>query len=288
MYLNCAGGVIKNMFEKHSFTKDKYKIDIVYNYENLHKTHLDENHIILLRNCDIFMYQPFNKDYIESEYDITNITKYLNKNVTILKINYYRFKGFWYDSEYKPYHKFENYMFLDSNSYGLHNSFQNFTTSNKNEIVVKINNIQISRYEILSFFNNELNKFKIIDDNSDINMLDYFINNYKTKHLFHDPFHPTNLFFYEMFRQIVLKLDNYELKCEDYHFVNSIDPELAHFALPILPIIKKHLELQLDDNIYVFYKEEYAGEKLYMNIYDYYYIRLSQDNFKKYLDDLSS
>ena len=27
MYLNCAGGVIKNMFEKHSFTKDKYKID---------------------------------------------------------------------------------------------------------------------------------------------------------------------------------------------------------------------------------------------------------------------
>jgi hypothetical protein len=279
---------MKQMFENHSFTKDKYKIDLFYNYENLHKTQLDEDHVNLLRNCDIFIYQPFNKDYIDSEYDITNIKKYLNENVTILKINYYRFKGFWYNSECKPYHNFRNYLFLDSKCYGLHDSFRNFTTTSKSKVIDKINNILIPRYEILSFFDNELNKLKIIDDNSDINMLDYFMNNYKTKHLFHDPFHPTNLFFYEIFRQIIAKLDNYELEYEDYNFVNSLSFELTHWALPILPIIKKHLELKLDDIIPVFSTPEYGGKKQYMNVYDYYYIRLSQENFENYLNSQSS
>jgi hypothetical protein len=26
IFLNCAGNIIKNMFEKHSFTKDKFKM----------------------------------------------------------------------------------------------------------------------------------------------------------------------------------------------------------------------------------------------------------------------
>jgi len=34
---NCAGNIIKNMFEKHSFTKDKYFIHYITNYENLNK-----------------------------------------------------------------------------------------------------------------------------------------------------------------------------------------------------------------------------------------------------------
>ena len=50
-------------------------------------------------------------------------------------------------------------------------------------------------------------------------MFEYFINIYKIKQLFHDPFHPTNLFFYEIFRQFIFKLDDYELKYEDYDFI---------------------------------------------------------------------
>ena len=125
---NCAGNIIKNMFEKHSFTKDKYFIHYIINYEILYKQNIDDSHISLLNNCDIFMYQPLNQDYSTCEYDITNIKKYLHANTIILKINYYRFRGFWYNSEYKPYDNYNNYKFLNSNYYGIHDSFINFNT----------------------------------------------------------------------------------------------------------------------------------------------------------------
>ena len=107
-----------------------------------------------------------------------------------------------------------------------------------------IYNLNISKNELLLFFNTEVEKFKKIDDNSDIDMFEYFLDNYKTKHLFHDPFHPTNLFFYEMFRQIIIKLTNNELKYEDYEFINLLDhTEMTHWALPILPVSYTHLTL---------------------------------------------
>jgi hypothetical protein len=277
------------MFEIHSFTKNKYFIHYITNYENLNKNKIDDSHISLLSNCDIFMYQPLNQEYIESEYDITNITKYLNDNTIILKINYYRFRGFWYNSEYKPYTNYNNYKFLNMNYYGIHDSFINFNTTNKNDIIDKINNIKISRDELLLFFDNELTKFKIIDDNSDVDMFNYFINNYQTKKLFHDPFHPTNLFFYEMFRQIIIKLDNCELKYEDYNFINLFtNIAMTHWALPILPIVKNILGLKMNDNIFIFHPPDNGDMKLYMDIYDYYYIRLSHDNFKNYLANLNN
>jgi len=232
------------------------------------------------------MYQPLNQNY--SEYSIENIKKYLKQSAIILKINYYRFKGFWYDSDYKPFSYYNNYQFLDMNNYGIHNSFINFNNIHDfNEIVYHINNIQISKDELLLFFYNELAKFKQIDDNSDINMYEYFINNFNYKKLFHDPFHPTNLFFYEMFRQIILLLHNYELQYEDYDFINLFyDNELTYWSLPILPIVKAHLELNFEEYFCNFDHPYFQYTKLYMNIYEYYYIRLSEYNFQYYLDNL--
>ena len=108
LYSNCAGGIIKHMFNKHVYTKDKFIINYIINYENLDKT-LDSSHIQMLRNCDVFMYQPFNQHYTHSEYDISNLKRYLKQTCIILKINYYRFKGFWFDSEFKPYNNYNNY-----------------------------------------------------------------------------------------------------------------------------------------------------------------------------------
>ena len=163
----------------------------------------------------------------------------------------------------------------------------NLSIDQVNDIIDKINNIQISRDELLLFFDNALANFKIIDDNSDVDMFEYFINNYKIKQLFHDPFHPTNLFFYEMFRQIIIKLDNYELKYEDYDFIDLLnDIEMTNWALPILPVVKDILDIKLGEYVYVFYPPEFADKKIYMNIYDYYYIRLSHENFKNYLENL--
>jgi hypothetical protein len=280
IFSNCAGGIIKNMFENHSYTKDKYSIHCIANYENLNKQNMDDTHLYILSNCDILIYQPLNQIYSDSEYDIVNIKNCLKEDVVILKVNYYRFRGFWYHSEYNPYDKYGGYEFLNMKYYGIHDSFIDFYTTNKTEVIDKINNIQISNDELLLFFKDELAKFKKIDDNSDVDMYEYFINNYKTKHLFHDPFHPTLLFFYEMFRQIIMKLENYELIPEDTDFIHALNHiEMTHWALPILPIVKNILEIKLNDSIYIFPSDK----RRYMNVYDYYYIRLSPDNFQHYL-----
>lgn len=284
IYSNCHGRIIKAMFEKHIYTKDKFIINYIINYENLDKN-FDPSHKNMLEKCDVFMYQPFNKQHSYSEYDIYELKKYLNSKCIILKINYYRFKGFWFESEYKPYNSYNGFNFApDIRYYGIHNSFINFN-GNKEETIYKINNVNINEEIFLKYFKEELNNFKIIDDNSDVTMYEYFINNYKTKNLFHDSFHPTNLFFYEIFRQIVFKLTNYRLVIEDNDFINIFaNIELTHWSLPILPKIKKILDIKTSDIVHVFY----GDNKKCMSIYDYYYIRLSHTNFKNYLNELQN
>lgn len=282
LYSNCAGRVIATMFKRHIYTKDKFTINYIVNYQNvLDNKQLDLLHKQMLENCDIFMYQPFNKHYTHSEYDISNLIKYLKPSCIILKLNYYRFKGFWFESEYKPYESYNNYHFSDMKYYGLHNSFINFN-GDKKDIVDKIDSIHIDREKFLTYFRDELDNLKKIDDNSDVKMYDYFINNYKTKQLFNDVFHPTNLFLYEVFRQVVFKLTGHDLIFEDMDFINKCnDMEMTHFALPILPSIKQLLDIATPDVICVFNQ----GNRIYMNIYDYYYIRLSQTNFQNYLNE---
>ena len=88
-----------------------------------------------------------------------------------------------------------------------------------------------------------------------------------------------------MFRQLVIKLDNCKLIFEDYDFIKLFDNiELTHWALPILPIVKNILDLNLEERVRVFQPPLYADKQFHMDIYDYYYIRVSPDNFKTYLD----
>ena len=282
IYSNCHGGIISAMFKSHIYTKDKFIINHVINYENLDKK-MDLSHKYMLETCDVFLYQPFNKQHSYSEYDINELKKYLKPDCIILKINYYRFKGFWFESEHKPYNSYNNYNFAhDEIHFGIHKSFINFN-GNKEETIEKINNTYIDEIQFLKYFREELDNFKKIDDNSDVKMYEYFIKNYENKSFFHDGFHPTNLFFYEIFRQIVFKLTGYELITEDIEFINLFNNnELTHWALPILPPIKNILSIKTPNIVYVFYDHQ----KKCMSVYDYYYIRLSQKNFQEYLNEI--
>ena len=203
----------------------------------------------------------------------------------MIKLNYYRFSGFWHDTTFKPYDinyfAERGFPFNPQQCCGLHKDFENFKDiSNKNAIIYKIHTLDIKKHEIINNFNAAIEKFKIIDDNSDVNMYDFFINNYKDKLLFHDPYHPSNIFFYEVFIQLVRKICNYELMSEDEEFIkSSAHIELYNWAMPILPIIKTHLELKLPDVVNVFN----PIKPLKMDIYDYYYIRLSPKNFIDYM-----
>lgn len=143
----------------------------------------------------------------------------------------------------------------------------------------KIDNIKINKDDFNLHFNKEIEKLGCLDSKSDQNIKDYFLKNYKNLKLFHDPYHPTNILFYEIFRQILLNLD-IKIIYNDLNFINTfIKTELCFKCLPILPDIKKTLNLQYDTKFYTFT----GSQQLYLDIYDYYYIRLSKQNFKNYL-----
>lgn len=287
IYSNCHGGIIKLMFEKHNLINNEVNVNYFFNYENLHNEKLSPEHLSLLKSCDIFIYQPFNKHFNHTEYDIKHIKNCLNENALIIRINYYRFKGFWYNCNYFTFNYFEGYQFAETNNSGLYNGVVNISNkNNKDDIKSYINNIKIETNELDKFFNIELNNFKKIDDNSDVNMYDYFLSNYKNIKLFHDPYHPTNHFFYEIFKQLVKIIFKKNLISNDLYFIDSLkENEMTHWTSPILPIIRSYLNLNYSCEIYKVFFPGWNPQILYLNIYDYYFIRLCQNNFKKFLED---
>ena len=273
------------MLETHMVTKEKFNVEYVVNYEKLSDDQVSKDDLDLLSKCNIFIYQPFNKPHDYSEYDVTNILSKLPENCLVLRINYYRFKGFWYNNTYRPYSSYRGYTFNENvTTHGIHDSFEDYHSNDVDDIKLKIDNIDISKSEINNYFNEMLTEFRYIDDNSDVNMYKFLLEHYKTKHLFHDPFHPTLIFFYEVFRQLVFKLLNIKLKDEDEEFLSLLGHiDLHHWAVPVLPIIKKHLELDLPEKIYAFHEGAGHPHTFKLSVYDYYFISLSKKNFDIFL-----
>jgi hypothetical protein len=285
IYSNCHGGRIHQMFDLHPKTRNVFEVSYISNYEELQNERLSPHHLQLVSECDIFIYQPLNKEYTKTEYDINNIKHYLKPTCTVFRINYYRFRGFWYESTVKPYHQHGIYKFLpNSSDIGLHNSFANFNSSDKTEIRNKIDAIEIHENDFEVYFQKELSKFQELDHKSDVAMYDFFVNHYKTVPLFHDSFHPNARFFYEVFRQTVQKLFQIELAETDEEFIQQIF-ELTTWSQPILPVVKKLLNMNTEDKVRLF-DGCYGSKIIHVDIYDYYYIRLSPANLEEYLSKI--
>jgi hypothetical protein len=145
-----------------------------------------------------------------------------------------------------------------------------------------LDSIPVDEQVFKNFFDESLTYFKSISDSAseELQMYDFFVENYKHKHLFHDYLHPTNLFLYEIFRRIVKKLWSIDLPCEDEEFLKKLKfDELCEWAQPILPPIKKHLGMTTSDVVPLFK----GAQMIYVDCYDYYYIRMLPDNFYNYL-----
>lgn len=275
-YLNCLGEMLSKMFETHFVTRFD-EIYFVKNYINLDHKELSDEHTRLLETCDVFIYQPFNRIYDDTQYDITYIKTLLKKDVIILRVNYYRFHGFWYKATYIPYESFGNFLF--NPKFGIYEPIKYLESQTKESVTNFINSIDIPRNELIEFYNNQLKKFKEIDDNSDVDMYSFFIQYHKTIPLFNDPYHPTLFFIYEIFRQLVFKLYSVQLPFDDSDFCNAIRScEITHWVTPILPIMYSTFGLKLPRIVECFHPI-----KIPLDVYEYYYIRLSKYNFQDYL-----
>lgn len=166
IYCNCHGIVYKYLFQTY-FTS--CNVNLLSNYpisNDNFKFNSDEKSIF--QDADLFIYQPMNQEW-KSEKNINYVKTLLKPSCKSIKIAYYRFYGLYADyTEDKFCGKF-------------------------------IINKKYNYYSFYNDFCNNLHKFMQLDENSDIKIYAYFINNYKKIKLFVDPRHPTPIFFYNIF-----------------------------------------------------------------------------------------
>jgi hypothetical protein len=293
IYANCQGYLLSKFFESYNKLYNKNFIIHYFSNYNIIDKNIENKFNNILKNCDVFIYQH-NKGNTNIKYDINLIKDTCIK----IKIVWWIFNGFWIDSTYNPYKQiiYNNikYIFLElewnntiSQLYGIHNSFINFY-GNYNEVKNKINNLHIDKDYLVNYFNDECDKFKNIDINSDISMFDYFIQNYKNEELFHCPIHPTNNFFYELFKKIILYLKNCSISIDlellhKFNLNDLLEHSLLSYSRPILPIVKDILNINYNNNFKIFYSN-LVDITLNLDIYQYYFIRLSPSHFKIFMD----
>jgi hypothetical protein len=284
IYSNCHGSILAHMFATHPLTKLPFSVSFISNYEELQNETLSPCHQQLISECDFFIYQPFNKTYENTEYDIGRIRERLQPSCVVFRINYYRFKGFWFESSLKPYTQYGYYKFINESAgdFGLHDSFSALdSASSLADVREKVDRIKLDEPAFTEYFQTETDKFRGLDLKSDVKMYDFFIANYRDTHLFHDGFHPTTRFFYEVFRQTLETLFQISIPTKDAAFVTDMG-EITTWAQPVLPIIKKTLNMTTPDTFYLF-DGCYGTKILLLDVYDYYYIRLSTDHLEEYI-----
>jgi hypothetical protein len=206
--MNCIGKELQYMFSTHSSTKQIFNVTYISNYIEMNSNTFPSKYKHILNSADIFIFQPFNKHHNNNPWCPTNLFTYLKNDCTKIKINYYRFSGFWKDNHYKP--------------------------------LTLIDSVFDNNNDIHKHFTAAINKLRDIDNNSDIKMKSFFMKEYKNNKLFHDCFHPTKYFIFEMFLQ-TLNILNIQINyCSNY--LQSLN-EFTHKDIIINNNIKQYLQL---------------------------------------------
>lgn len=200
IFMNCHGHEIYEYLLKIPEIYHNYNIRYICSYVNLNNEHVINGIINDINSCDILITNVL-KNYDRLNFE--NIIKNVKESCKIIKIEFFRFNGFF------PYKYIKCNNLLDC--YDINYNVDNYYDYK--------NKISLMEKEIIDNFNECLIKLKELDDNSDIKIYDFFINNYKTKLLFRDYYHPTKFIFNEIIKQILLKLDIFSsINIDDINF----------------------------------------------------------------------
>lgn len=200
--------------------------------------------------ADVLIIQPVQQ---YDDFKIENLKKILKKDCLIIRIPFIRFRGFWPDSEERTFEKF------DSNSVMFFPRLEN-----SGEVDKYISGKGFSDEEIERKFNAELNLLREMDKQSDVEFLDYFIENYKKIPMFNDPYHPTWHFICYLTQQIFDKITaekKVELKPNNFEFY-TYKVENVYFK-PITSRAANVLGLKYDlDSYYIESRKNYLSKIL--------------------------
>lgn len=256
IFSNCQGTIGISHYLKHSNFKDDYDIYSFQNYIYIKNNTIDENFLNLLKECDLFIYQPLSDIY--PIYNTNNLLKQLKPSCKLISFPY-----IYNEALYPLTRKLKRDIIFNNIEYDLNNS-DNYTLIN-DDIILKLKKDGLSLNTILNYYDNQLidfmfkerfeNSMNILKEKEyicDIKVHDYIIENIHKYNLFNTSNHPSNRVLHYCTNQILMQL-GYNLI--DYKEINEILPAFDRY---------------LSSYEYNFYNYEYINKEYYKEGDNYY------------------
>ena len=249
---------IRNNYLPHLISINSY---VGENTSLCDQSYFIKEHIELFKKADILIYQ-----HIETDRGFLNnkeVLKLIPKNCIKIKIPHFRTSIYHYSHYEKPYFK-EMKQLVDKEE-----------TVNQKITCIKdfIKNINETTQDTNSFdkfITKEITHFKKINNNSDVDMYDYFLSNWKNIKLFNGRGYPSSYFMFILTKKILAKLNIYQ----NLSFTQMISKRTAYpryFALntnfPLFDFWYKY-------NNFTFKNQYYWELEIPMKDYEFYYLQI--------------
>jgi hypothetical protein len=243
-------------------------------------------------DCDYFIYEYY-EPKPNMPYDLDFIIKNnLKKDCKTISFPYLCFSGYW---PYKTYNKFNDLTINKVHQYGLWNSI--LSDDKIYNLTKKIINSdkEIEETELFNYISdindeNYINK-EVCEKNLESTLsiifnketkctvtgiYDFIKSNYKKHKLFHHINHPDKMLLNFVINKILHQIDELNHITTDY--TDIIADDLKDICHPILPSVKKHLELEFNNNYG--YNKHYPDIKNLQDFYITFFSTIKKFNVK--------
>lgn len=161
----------------------------------------------LLKEIDIFIYQPINLTY--KEYSTDELIKYLNKNCLKIGIPFIYIDSF-FPLIKKSIHGIDGGNIL--NDYKIINEeiIKNLKKKYDYKQIIELYNQNKINFNYEKRFNENIQRMKEKEKNTHVKIVDFILSNYKNNKIMYMHHHPSKLIFDEIAMQVfeILKIDN--------------------------------------------------------------------------------
>ena len=287
IYANCFGKVLEQYLLLIEQFKNIYDIKVFYIMDDPKKT-ID---IVYLKNTDLFIYQVMSKNAFNKEdgdfYCTESIITLLPFHCKKISIPSCYFDGYFIDGlsqNQLPQKLKENNVMYQNKllceffpNYCFNKKLFNMLSS-KISIDLILKNIQSNDFynnsEIFDCINSSFNRFsqKEKDNNIDIPITNFILQNFKNKRLFNTTNHPSKFIFEYIITELLNKL-NLTLNINPHMY--DIDLMKCTGRIPIFNCIINYLGICTEFN-----NQFYIQNNLFETLYDYilFYKKLFEEN----------
>ena len=278
LYGNCHMQALFEFLKNNNEFNNKYTLYPIPYIQTIHKAEFFEYPVF--RNCDVFIHQAIQlANRYGKEFASSNIIQKLKKDCKVIAVpNVYQLPKFFFpqyrkNNELKTYFPYKGTIFFRDQI--IDENIKKGKTIN--EIIDIYNDKNLfKKYYIKAEYEKFLDKIRMREQEWDIKVSDFIIENINKKQLFFDPNHPTNFFINYIYLELLPKLD-----IKDKSLNTEPILSLEAYQMPLCASIIDYFILDYDLNNHEIRKH---GRKMYkckMNLKKYiiqYYCYIWQDS----------